>query len=404
MSNSFLTISQITRKAALTLHQKLNFIGNMNRGYDSAYAQTGAKIGDTLRIRLPNEYTVRSGITMTAIGAGTDISESKVDLAVNNVKGVDLNFTSQELALSLDDFNDRIIDPAMSVLATNIESDVYQGLYKQVYNLVDGDAAAFAFSHTSSARQVLTENLAPSAKRTCILTPTHTTKFMNDTKGLYNDPSAISEQFREGALSRIQGFDFFENTVFADHTSGTAAKTTGYTVNGAVTTNGSTSVVLAAGSTTFKKGDVFTVAGCFRVHPETKVSTGQLQQFVVAADYSGGAGTMTFSPAIYTSTGRQNVTAGGMPTGNAVVKVGAGANELINGSLAFYRDAFAYATADLPLPDGTDKASRAVVDGISVSMVRDFTISDRSFPCRLDVLYGYAAVRPQLACRIHADG
>lgn len=400
MSNSFLTISQITRKAALTLHQKLNFIGNMNRGYDEAYAQTGAKIGDTLRIRLPNEYVVRTGITMDS----KDVAEQKVDLQVNNVKGVDLNFTSQELALSLDDFNDRIIEPAMSVLATNIESDVYQNLYKKVYNLVDGDAAAFAFTHTSSARQILTENLAPSSKRYAILSPAHTTKFLNDTKGYNNPDGAISEQFREGRLVRIQGMDFFENTVFADHLTGTAPKTTTYTVNGAVTANGSTSVTVATGTATFKAGDVFTVADCFRVHPETKVSTGQLQQFVVTADYAGGAGSLSFSPAIYTTTGRQNVTAAGMGNGKAIVKVGAGASEYLNGSLAFYRDAFAFATADLPLPDGTDKASRAVVDGISVSLVRDFTISDRSFPCRLDVLYGYQAVRPQLATRIHADG
>lgn len=400
MSNTLLTISQITRKAALTLHQKLNFIGSLNRGYDDSFAQTGAKIGDTLRIRLPNEYVVRTGISMSA----QDTTELKVDLTVNNVKGVDLSFTSQELALSLDDFNERILDPAMSVLAANIESDVYTNLYKTVYNLVDGDAAAFAFTHTSSARQTLTENLAPLAKRTAILSPAHTTKFLNDTKGLFNAQENISEQFREGKLGRIQAMDFYENTVFADHLTGSALKATTYTVNGAVTTNGSTAVTVATGATTFKKGDVFTVAGCFRVHPETKVSTGVLQQFVVAADYAGGAGSLTFAPAIYTSTGRQNVVAAGMANSSAITKVGAGANEYLNGSLAFYRDAFAVATADLPLPDGTDKAARAVVDGVSVSMVRDFTISDRAFPCRLDVLYGYAAVRPQLAVRIHADG
>jgi hypothetical protein len=404
MANTLLTISQITRKAALTLHQKLNFIGNINRGYDDAYAQTGAKIGDTLRIRLPNEYIVRTGATMTASGSSTDIAEQKVDLVVNNIKGVDMYFGSSEMALSLDDFNDRIIDPAMSVLATNIESDVYSNLYKSVYNLVDGDAAAFAFTHTSSARQVLTENLAPPSKRTCILNPTHSTKFMNDTKGLYHANPNLEEQFRDGVLSRIQGFDFYENTVFADHTTGTAPKTTLYTVNGAVTANGSTAVTVQTGTATFKKGDVFTVAGCFRVHPETKVSTAVLQQFVVAADYAGGAGSLTFAPALYTSGARQNVVAAGMANSSAIVKVGAGASETINGSLGFYRDAFAFATADLPLPNGTDRASRAVVDGVSVSMVRDFSISDRTFPCRLDVLYGYAAVRPQLAVRIHADG
>jgi hypothetical protein len=104
-------------------------------------------------------------------------------------------------------------------------------------------------------------------------------------------------------IGRTAGFDVMESTIIADHTTGTAIKATTYTVNGAVTANGSTSVVVATGATTFKAGDIFTVAGCFRVHPETKVSTGVLQQFVVAADYAGGAGTLTFTPAIYTTYG-----------------------------------------------------------------------------------------------------
>lgn len=398
MSNSLLTISQITRKAAMVLHQKCNFIGNMNRGYDDSFAKTGAKIGDTLRVRMPNQYAVRTGMTMSA----QNTTEEKVDLVVNNVKGVDLNFTSEEMTLSLDDFSDRIIDPAMSVLAANIESDVYQGLYKQVYNLVDGDAAAFAFSHTSTARQLLTENLAPLSNRACILTPAHTTKFLVDTKGLFQDDGAISEQYREGKLGRIQGATFYENTIFANHTTGTAAKgDTSYDVSGA-NQSGST-LTVATGTATFLKGDVITIAGCNSVHPETKVSTGVAKQFVITADSGASATSLSISPAIVLSGPRQNVSGAPTDTG-AISKVGAGNAELLNGSMMFFRDAFTFATADLPLPDGTDKAYRAVVDNISVSVVRDFSISDRTFPCRLDVLYGYAALRPQLATRIHADG
>lgn len=398
MSNSLLTISQITRKSAMVLHQKCNFIGAMNRGYDDSFAKTGAKIGDTLRIRLPNEYTVRSGMTMSA----QNTTEQKVDLVVNNVKGVDLNFTSEELALSLDDFSDRIIDPAMSVLATNIEADVFAGLYKQVYNLVDGDTVAFGFSHTSSAREILTQNLAPLTKRSGILKPNHATKFMTDTKGLTNPEGNLNEQFREGKLGRIQNADWWENTVFSDHLTGTAVKgDTLYNIAAANQTG--SALTVDTGTTTFKKGDIITLAGCNAVHPETKVDLGYAKQFVVTADTSTSATTINISPAIVTSGARQNVTASPTNTG-AVTKVGAGASELLNSSMLFYKDAFTFATADLPMPDGTDKAYRAVVDGISVSIVRDFNISDRTFPCRLDVLYGYAALRPQLATRIHADG
>jgi hypothetical protein len=88
----------------------LNFIGSIDRQYDDSYAKAGAKIGDTLKVRLPNEYTVRSGINMAA----QTTSETSVDLVMSTVKGVDLNFTSVELALSLDDFSERIVKPATS--------------------------------------------------------------------------------------------------------------------------------------------------------------------------------------------------------------------------------------------------------------------------------------------------
>lgn len=407
MANTILTPTAVTREAARILHQKLNFVGACNKQYDESFKNGGAtvkgKFGPTLKIRMPNEYKVRSGLTM---GTGTDLdtSETSVDLTVSTVKGVDVSFTSTELALSLDDFSSRILDPAMSVLAANIEADALS-MYKNVYNLYDGDAAAFSFASLTNGRQILTENLAPmDNSRVAIMNNSHATKYMIDTKGLFHDSKAIEKQYRDGMMGRTSGFDIYENTLLLPHTTGTAAKTTGYTVNGAVTANGSTSVTVQTGTTTFLAGDVFTVAGCFRVHPETKVSTGVLQQFVVAADYAGGAGSLTFAPAIYTTTGRQNVTAGGMPNAGAIVKVGAGASETLVQSLAFHKDAFAFVTADLPLPEGTDFAAREVVDGISLSVVRDFSISDRSFPCRIDVLYGYKAVRPQLATRIHNDG
>jgi len=396
MSNTLLTLSQITRKAGVILHQKANFIGASNRTYDDSFGKVGAKIGDTLRVRLPNQYVVRTGMTMQA----QNTTEAKVDLAVTSVKGVDLNFTSEELALSLDDFSDRILDPAMSVLAANIESDFYTNMYKSVWNVVDGDAAALQYTHIAQARQALTENLAPPSPRHCILTPAHTAKFTTDAKGLYHDGEQIAEQYREGKLGRIQGADFWENTIFSNHTTGSAAKTTGYTVNG--TTESGATITIQTGTTTFLKGDVVTLVGCNAVHPETKANTGVLQKFVVTADSGANATSLAISPALTVSGPSQNVSA--YPTNvGAVVKVAAGANETMNGSLMFHRDAFIFATADLPLPDGTDKASRATVDGIALSLVREFTISDRQFPCRLDVLYGNAAYRPQLAVPIHAD-
>jgi len=400
MPNSLLTPTAVTRKALQVLHQKLNFIGNINRTYDDSFANSGAKIGDSLKIRLPNEYTVRTGASLST----QDTSETSTTLQIATQKGVDLTFSSAELTLSLDDFSARILEPAMSVLAANIEADALN-MYKDVYNIVDNDGNAISFLNIMQGRKLLNDNLAPmDNNRTALLSTDHTAKLVDALKGLFQDSNAIKQQYKEGMMGRTGGFDFYENTLLANHATGTSPKTTTYTVNGAVTTNGSTAVTVATGTGTFKAGDIFTVAGCFRVHPETKVSTGVLQQFVVAADYAGGAGSLTFAPAIFTSGGRQNVVAAGMANSSAIVKVGAGNAELLTPSMVFHRDAFAFATADLVMPKGVDFAAREVYDGISLRTVRQYAISSDTMPCRIDVLYGYKTIRAQLAARIHADG
>lgn len=400
MPNTILTATAVTRESLRILHQKSNFIGNINRSYDDSFAKTGAKVGDSLKIRDPNEFVVRTGMTM----AVQETVETSQTLQVSTVKGIDLNFTSLDLTLSLDDFSKRIIEPAITVLAAAIEADALN-MYKDVYNIVDQDATAFSWNTVLNGRKILNDSLAPmDNQRSALLSTTSSVKLVDSLKGLFQDSSEVSKQYREGKMGRSAGFDFYENTLLSQHTTGTAAKTTTGTVNGAVTANGSTTFTAGGTAGTFKKGDVFTVAGCFRVHPESKVSTGVLQQFVMTADNAGGAVSMAFAPAIYTSGGKQNVTAGGLPNGAAIVKVGAGNGELMNGDLVFHKDAFTFATADLLLPEGVHFAAREVMDGISMSIVRDFAISDRSFPCRVDVLYGYKTIRPQLACRLHADG
>lgn len=396
MPNSILTPTAVTREALRILHQKLNFVGNINRTYDGSFAKTGARIGDTLKIRLPNEYTVRTGATLSA----QDTTEISTTLQVGTQKGVDLNFTSVDLTLSLDDFSKRILDPAMSVLASNIEADALN-MMLDVYQNVNNIGSTATFNKVLSSRKVLNDALAPmDNQRSILLNTQDNVDIITDTKGLFHDSTAIREQYKEGLMGRTGGYDFYENTLIQNQLTGTALSVTTYTVNGAVTANGSSAVTVAsAGSTTFKKGDIFTVAGCNRVHPETKADAGTLQQFVVTADYAGGAGSLQFAPAIYTTLGRQNVTAGGLPNGAALVKVGA-ASAIYKPSLAFHKDAFAFATADLIMPGGVDFASRQVQDGLSMRIVRQYDINNDKFPCRLDILYGYKAIRPQLACRI----
>lgn len=391
MPNTLLTPQIITREALRVLHQKANFIGSINRQYDSRFAKSGAKIGSALDIRLPNEYVVRDGATMVP----QDTVENKVQLNVTTQKGVDLNFTAVDLTMSLDDFSERIIEPAVSVLAANIEADALT-MANDVYNVVNNIGSTLNMRQMLLAKKLLTDSLAPSGTRNLLMNTQDTVDAIDNLKGLFQDSTQIAKQYREGVLGTTAGFgDIMENTILGGTTTGTAASATGYTVSGAGQTG--SSLTVATGTATFKKGDVITL-GINRVHPETKVDTGNLQTFVVTADYAGGAGSLQIAPAIVTSGGRKNVT-GSPSNGAAVVKVG-GASAVYRPSLAYHKDAFTFATADLVMPDGVDWKARETFDGISMRMVRQYNISNDTFPCRLDVLYGYKTLRAQLAARI----
>jgi len=388
MANNLLTPTAVTREALRVLHQKLNFVGNIVREYDDSYAKSGAKIGDSLKIRLPNQYMVRSGATLSA----QDTTETSTTLQVATQKGVDLNFSSVDLTLSLDDFSSRILEPAMSVLAANVEYDALS-MYKDVSNSVWNGGAAATYNKALDARVILNRSLAPYSDRTALMDSQSMADVVKDTKTLFNDATSLSKQYKEGYIGIAAGFDWMENTLLPAHTRGGS--------NGAYLTNGATqtgaTLVVDTGATAPAAGDVITIAGVFSVHPETKVSTGQLQQFAVGA----GATTTSFpiSPAIVATGATQNVS--NAAADNSAVTFAGTASTAVGTSLLFQKEAFAFATADLVMPKGVDFAAREVVDGVSMRIVRMYDINNDKFPCRLDVLYGYKTLRPQLACRYH---
>ena len=389
MANTLLTPTQVTREALRVLHQKLRFVGTINRQYDDSFAKKGAKAGETLKIRLPNQYTVRSGATLST----QDTTESSVTLQVSTQKGVDLNFSSNELTLSLDDFSKRILKPAMAVLAASIEADALN-MRKEVWNQVNDTAAAASFADILNSRKILNDNLTPDDdRRTALLRTKDNVSLVDSLKGLFQDSSAIKSQYREGMMGRTAGFDFYETTHLSTQTRGAGS---GYLINGASQTGASIAVNTGTGA--INQGEVVTVAGCFSVHPETKVSTGILQQFVLTATHGGGAGNLQISPAIVTSGPTQNVSAS--PTNGGAVTIAGAASTDYGQSMVYHEDAFTFATADLVMPQGVDFSAREVYDGVSIRIVRQYDINNDKFPCRLDVLYGYKTLRPQLACRI----
>jgi hypothetical protein len=405
MTQTLLTSDVVLRESLRILHQKATFLGSIDRQYDDSFkeggarARDGSKPGSQLRLRLPNKFIIRTGRTMQS----NDVTEQSVTLEVTSQAGVDMNFTSKELTLDIDDFSKNFVEPAMATVSSYMEATTLTALMKQVYNLVDLDGTAVNLLAFGLGRQKLQDNLAPDdGQRSALLSTTHEVKLVDALKGLFQSASNIEQQYREGLMGRTQGFDFMSSTHVNDHTTGTAVKgDTLYNVSGANQT-GST-LTVNTGTTTFLVGDVITIAGCTRVHPETKVSTGVPQQFVITANSGSNATTLSISPPIVVTGALQNVTASPTDTG-AITKVGAGNAELLNSSMTYHRSAFTVATADLMMPDGVHFASRDVYDGVSMRIVRAFDINNDQMPCRLDILFGQVAQYPQLAARIHADG
>jgi hypothetical protein len=395
-TNSVLTINMITAKFLVILHQKLNFVGSINREYDDSFAQSGAKIGNTLRIRLPVQYLVNNGANLVM----QNTVENNTTLTISTQKHVAFSFNTADLTMSIDDFSNRYIEPAATVLAASMESDCINQCYRAVYNEV-AVTGAQTFKNVLTARKVLLDNLTPQSKQWQLRINTQDNVDMVDVlKGLFQQSTQIARQYTDGVMGLSGGFEWAENTHLSQFIPG--ARSTAYVLNG-VPASGATTAVVATGTGNMVVGDTFTIAGVFRVHPETKVATSVLQQFTVTAAYTGGAGTVSFAPAmVYDATsGYQNVSAA--PASNAALTFAGTLSTARGMSLAYHPDAFTVGTADLVMPQGVDMAARAVKDGISCRIVRQYDINNDFLPCRVDILYGVAAIRPQLACRVTAN-
>jgi hypothetical protein len=405
MANTNLTIDMITREALRILHNNLGFTRTVNREYQDEFAKSGAKIGTVLRIRKPIQVPVVTGATLSA----TDYVEEKVDLTVATQKHVDVNFTSAELTMSLDDFSRRILTPAMARLASEIDKD---GLAQYV-NVAQSVGTPGTTPSTAlvwlQANQKLNEMAVPLDSRFGAMNPITNAYMVDGLKGLFHASGSISSQFKKGMMGEnVLGFDeLFMDQNVQSQTNGAGAS---YQTNlgSGWTTEGLATLAVDTGTGALTAGQVFTIAGIFDVNPETKVALASLKQFVVTAAYGGGGGNISYAPAIYSASAtgsdaaKQNVaqtnTAGNFDN-KALTLVGS-ASTAYPQNLAYHRDAFTLATVDLQMPEGVDMARRATYDGISLRIVRQYDISNDKFPCRIDVLYGWATTRPEFACRV----
>jgi len=399
MANSILTIDMITRKALEILENNLVLTRNVNRQYDDSFAVEGAKIGSTLRIRLPDRALVTDGAALQV----QDDNEQYTTLSVASQKHIGVNFTSAELTMQLDDFADRVLKPRISQLAASIDADVANA-FKGIANSVGTPGTTPATSLVLlQAQQKLNENAAVMSPRYATVNPAANAGLVEGMKGLFNPTDTISKQFKNGLMGTgVLGFEEI-NMSQSIKVLTTGTRTNG-TVNTTVSTQGTSTLSLTGlgASATIKAGEVFTIGSVFAVNPQTRESTGSLQQFVVTADATasgGGVASVTVFPAIYTAA-HALATVDSFPQSSAAVTWLGAASTSYPQNMVYHKDAITFATADLLLPQGVDMASRAVHNGISLRVVRQYDINNDRLPCRIDVLYGYSVIRPQMGCRI----
>ncbi len=396
MSNSLLTIDMITRKALEILENNLVLTRTVNRQYDDSFAVEGAKIGSTLRIRLPDRALVTDGAALQV----QDDNEQYTTLTVSSQKHIGVNFTTGELTMQLDDFAERVLKPRISQLAASIDADVANA-FKYIGNSVGTPGTTPATSLVLlQAQQKLNENAAVMSPRYATVNPAANAALIEGMKGLFNPVSAISKQFKNGMFGEgILGYDELNMSQSIKQFT-TGSRTGTVTVSTSVTSEGATSIVLTGlGSTVIKAGDVFTIADCFAVNPQTRESTGSLFQFVALADVTASTTATVQVNAMY-SASQALATVDALPqSGKAVTFLGSPSTQYPQ-NLIYHRDAIAFATADLLMPNGIDMASRQVHNGISLRVVRQYDINNDRLPCRIDVLYGYSVIRPQMAVRL----
>lgn len=398
MANSYLKPSAITKESLRILHNNLPFVKNIDKQHDKETEFGGQKRGATLRIRLPNQYTVRDTWAINA----QDQDEQSVSLVIGQIRGVDMNFSDSDLALDINEFSRRFIEPAMSVLASKIDHYCFQQAVNSTYNFTGTPGTApGTVALWMGAMRKLHESVAPPAPRNAVLNPAAEAASIDGLKALFHSGKEISNQYVNGAMGHAMGMDFYMSQNVRSHTCGTRVGT--IVIDGTVSTEGSTTIHvdgLTNATDTWTAGDVFTVAGVYKVNPENKETTGQLQDFVVttAATASGNEVDLTVAPAMYTTGAKQNIDA--FPQDGAAVTPKGTASTAYPQNLVFHPEAYTFACANLEMPSDVSFKSQMAMDGINIRILRQYDINNANYPMRLDVFFGFLAQRPEFGCRV----
>ena len=416
MSNNLLTISKITNEALMVLENELTFTSEVDRNYDDQFAVVGAKIGNTVNVRKPGRFIGTTGPALNV----EDFNETSVPVTLSTQFHVDTQFTTQDLALSLDMFSDRVLKPAIAAIANKIDRDGMAMAVAQTANIVGtaGTVPTDLLTYLTAGAYLDSEGAPRDGRRSCIVEPFTSASIVNSLKGLFVPQEAIGAQYRKGLMGRDSGgmnWKLDQNVVaqtFGDNSTDTVTASVNTTTGTGFLTSGwassSTISVTAANTGIFNlnAGDVITIAGVFAVNPQNRQPYGsnKLRNFVVkqtVAINSGSTGSVIVSPAVITAGQFQNVS---IPTTSSTAAVTQFNNTGVVSAqnIVMHKNAFTLAVADLELPEGVHFAGRASDKeiGLSMRVVRQYTINNDSIPTRLDVLYGWAPLYPELACRV----
>lgn len=402
MANSILTINMITREAVRLFRNSNAFIKNIDRQYDDQFAINGAKIGTSLRVRLPNDYVVRTGPAMSI----QDTSEQSTTLTVATQKGVDVAFTTQERTMSLDDYSERVLSPMINNLAGDVAKTIITGISQGgISNFVSNTNGAGAIIAPTSrtaleAGALLTKRSARTDMRSLVADPFTMAHMVETLSGLFNPASKISDQYNTGQIYNALNFKWFEDPTVVVHTTGTF---TAGTVNGASQTG--TTITMNAITGTLKAGDIVTFAGVNAVNRVTKADDGVLQQFVITADAANGATSISIYPAIIppnaiTGDPVQYQTVTASPANGAAMSLVNQASEQYRMNIAYVPEAFTMVTADLVQPKKVEEVAREVFDSVSMRMLTAYIPGTDQLATRLDCLFGSLAVRPEWAVAV----
>ena len=400
MTNTILTIDMITREAVRLWRNTNAFIQHIEMQYDDSFAVTGAKIGDTLRIRLPNDYTVRTGPAAQVQGT----TETSTTLTLATQKGVDVSFNTRERTMKLDDYSRRVLAPMVNNLAGAVAVDIMGGAEGGVCNLVQNtDTAGSLITPTAetwlNAGAILDVMSARSDMRKIITDPITNARTVGSLTGLFNPSGKLSAQYESGNMaSNTLGADWFKDQTVIKHTSGSFSAGT---VSGANQTG--TTLTTNAITGTFTVGDIITLEDVNSVNRIDKHDNGTLCQFVVTAAAANGATSLHIYPAIVPPVGGAQVqyqTVTASPANGAAISLVTAPSTTFRKNIIYGPDAVTMATADLELPRGVHEAARETYDGLSMRMVTAYNIQTDEMITRLDILYGYLWVRPEWACAI----